>query len=152
VSTVHQAPYSDRLIAFERLWHAKCRDGRLPARRDFSFGDFRPWLGSVAILEVVDGGADFRFVLHGTKIVERHRHDLTGQTVGAMSPAWRDTALPGYLATMRDKVPLYSRHRVRSELYDYAWERLIAPCAADGTNVDTMILVVEDIDYTELGP
>lgn len=147
-----EATYSRKLRDFADLWRRKRRDGRLPARRDFAFEDCVPWLGWIAILKVLDGGRDFLFVLHGTHIVERHRQDLTGVKASEMPPAWRDSAMPGYLQTMREPKLLFTRHRVETKLYDYAWERLIAPCADDGEHIDTLFLVVEDIDYRSLGP
>jgi hypothetical protein len=147
-----EATYSRKLRDFAELWRRKRRDGRLPSRRDFAFEEMIPWLGWIAILKVLDGGRDFLFVLHGTNIVERHRQDLTGMRASEMPSVWRDSTMPGYLATMREPKLLFTRHRIETERYDYAWERLIAPCADAGVNVETLFLVVEDIDYRSLGP
>lgn len=147
-----EATYSCKLRDFAELWRAKRRGRRLPARRDFAFDEMIPWLGWVAILGVLDGGKDFVFVLHGTEIVERHRQDLTGVRASEMPPVWRDSALPGYLEVMREPKLLFTRHRIETARYDYAWERLIAPCADDGETPDTLFLIVQDIDYRSLGP
>lgn len=147
-----EAAYSRKLRDFAELWRGKCRDGRLPARRDFAFEDMIPWLGWIAILKVIDGGRDFRFTLHGTEMVERHRHDLTGVAASEMPKAWRDTAAPGFLEVVRAPRALFTRHHVRTELYDYAWERALVPCADDGVHVDTLILVCQELDYRSLGP
>lgn len=147
-----EATYSRKLRDFAELWRSKRRDGRLPARRDFAFEEMIPWLGWIAILKVLDGGRDFQFVLHGTKIGDRQRHDLTGVKVSDMPKVWRDTSAAGYFEVMRAPDLLFTRHQVRTELYDYAWERLIAPCAVDGTTPDTLLLILEDIDYRSLGP
>ncbi|MFM7346430.1 MAG: hypothetical protein ACKO1J_13815 [Tagaea sp.] len=147
-----EATYSRKLRDFAELWRAKRHDGRLPARRDFAFEDMVPWLGWISILKVIDGGRDFRFTLHGTAMVERHRHDLTGVRASEMPKAWRETASPGFLDVVATPRALFTRHHVTTDLYDYAWERALVPCADDGVTPDTLILVCAEIDYRSLGP
>ena len=62
------APTNPKLLDFYALWRGKCGGGRLPARTDFTLEDLRPYIGRIAILDVIDGGSDFRFRLYGTQI------------------------------------------------------------------------------------
>lgn len=42
----------------------------------------KPWLGNVLLLDVVEGGRDFRYRVYGTIVVEHFGFDLTGRLVG----------------------------------------------------------------------
>ncbi|WP_162917017.1 PAS domain-containing protein [Dongia deserti] len=44
----------------------------------------KPVLGNIIILDVLEGGADFRFRLFGTAVAEAARLDWTGRTVDDM--------------------------------------------------------------------
>src|SRR5262249_10216381 len=76
-------PHCPNLLAFYALWRAKCRGDALPARADFTVDDLRPFIGRIAILDVIDGGQDFRFRLYGTQIAEEYQGEMTGKSVGA---------------------------------------------------------------------
>jgi hypothetical protein len=136
-----------RAQALLDLWHAKRRDGRLPARRDFMFEDFRPWLGWITLLEVHDGGEDFLFTLHGTAAVDRYRLDMTGKRASELPLNWRGTIVSGYRDVVRTAAPALSRHRLSDADFEYSWLRLLLPCADDGRNVDRLIALIEDIEY-----
>jgi hypothetical protein len=138
-----------RAQALLDLWHAKRRDGRLPARSDFAFEDFRPWLGWLTLLEVRDGGTDFYFTLHGTAAVDRYRLDMTGKLASALPPHWSKTILAGYRDVVRTAQPALSRHRLKDAQFEYFWLRLLLPCADDGRNVDRLIALIEDIEYVQ---
>lgn len=129
------------------LWESKRNGDRLPARRDFAFEDFRPWLGWLTLLEVRDGGADFLFTLHGTAAVDRYHFDLTGRKASELPAHWGKTIVPGYRDVARNARPAVSRHRLKDEQFEYVWLRLLLPCADDGRHVDRIITLIEDIEY-----
>src|SRR5258708_29803584 len=67
----------ERLGRMLALWHAKRGIRAMPARADFSFEDFLPWIGHLALLDVVGAGEDFRYVVYGTPLADTFRFDLT---------------------------------------------------------------------------
>lgn len=138
-----------RAQALLNLWQAKRRDGLLPARRDFAFEDFRPWLGWLTLLEVRDGGNDFLFTLHGTAAVDRYRLDMTGKLATELPANWSRTIIAGYRDVVRTCAPAVSRHQLRDASFEYSWQRLLLPCADDGRNVDRIIALIEDIEYVK---
>ncbi len=141
-----------RAQALLELWQAKRRDGLLPARRDFAFEDFRPWLGWITLLEVRDGGEDFFFALHGTAAVDRYRFDMTGRKASELPAHWSKTIVQGYRDIVRVRQPALSRHRLKDSQFEYCWLRLLLPCADDGRNVDRIIALIEDIEYVTKSP
>lgn len=54
--------------AFGALWRRKRRGDDLPRRADFAMEELAPWFGHVIIMDVIDGGRDFRYRLIGTSI------------------------------------------------------------------------------------
>ncbi len=142
-------PPTPRAQALLDLWQAKRRDGLLPARRDFMFEDFRPWLGWLTLLEVRDGGEDFLFTLHGTAVIERHRHDMTGKLASMLPPHWSKTIIAGYRDVVRTAKPAFTQHQLKDAQFEYSWLRLLLPCADDGRNVDRIIALIEDIEYVK---
>jgi hypothetical protein len=141
-----------RAQALLDLWQAKRRDGLLPARRDFAFEDFRPWLGWLTLLEVRDSGEDFFFTLHGTAAVDRYRIDMTGKKTSELPAHWSKTIVQGYRDIVRVRQPALSRHRLKDSQFEYCWLRLLLPCADDGRNVDRIIALIEDIEYVTKSP
>ncbi len=65
-------------------WSGKRIGDALPARRDIDPVEVYDCLSVLMILEVVDGGQDFRIRLAGSQIEEAHDRPLKGLLVGEM--------------------------------------------------------------------
>lgn len=150
LDTIDESQCAPRLAAFCALWRSRLRGRAMPARRDFAFEDFRPWLGTITLLQAVGNGADFRITLHGTANAERFRIDATGLLVSDLPTPWRDAVWPGIEAVRARRGPVLTRHRWVNDHFDYAWERALAPFAADGETIDGMIGVIADVAYKSL--
>src|SRR5262245_27250689 len=71
--------HDPRLLGLYQLWHSK-RGGRFaPARVDIRAEQLQPWLGNLILLDVIDGGKDFRYRLFGSVIAREAGFDLTGK-------------------------------------------------------------------------
>jgi hypothetical protein len=133
-------PQNPKLLEFYALWHAKCRGDSLPARADFTLDDLRPFIGRIAILDVIDGGSDFRFRLYGTQIAEEYQGEMTGKSVFAFRANFYQAIVPGYQRAVETREPHYDVPEIDDERMYYKWERLVVPLASDGTIID-MIMV-----------
>lgn len=67
--------------AFADQWHGKRGSAPIPDRGDFSIEDMAPFFGHVIIMDVLEGGSDFRYRLIGTAITQFLNRDYTGRTV-----------------------------------------------------------------------
>src|SRR5690242_15534169 len=112
-------PLNPRLLEFYALWRAKCHDGKLPGRADFSLEELRPYVGRIAILDVIDGGVDFRFRLYGTGIAEEYRGEMTGKSVSAFRANFYEAIVPGYRRTVATKAPHYDLPEIDDALMHY---------------------------------
>ena len=78
-----QVPH-EQLGFLIRYWDEKRRGAGLPPASAIDPVEMRPALGYIMLLDVLDGGADFRYRLYGTRIVERTGVDWTGRLVSEM--------------------------------------------------------------------
>lgn len=122
-------------------WRSKCKDGTLPARRDIDPLEMPYALGWIVLLEVIDGGADFRFRLYGSKVRDFTKYDWTGRRwLELESQAWREDGYARLLSVVRSGLPRSSLRYIEWEHRSYAFESLILPLAADGRTVDQMMV------------
>lgn len=129
-----------QLRAFHDLWASKRRDGRLPARADFDIDELKPFLGRVAILDVVDGGRDFRFRLYGTTILDQYKREMTGKLASEFRPDFVRPIMKGYKAAYDTKRPHVDRIDIDAPDMHYVWDRIVLPLAGDGETVDMLLV------------
>lgn len=135
-----------RLLQGLRYWASKRgAGGRLPGRADIDPLEIRDLLPFVELSDVLDGGADLRFRLVGTHLVDTDGLNPTGMLHSRFfaHPPYRayQAALYGWVVANRR--PLYSRSRVPTDLLGFHLlaERLYMPLAADGRTVDMVFNV-----------
>jgi hypothetical protein len=76
------APFrrSEDSLAFEERWRSLPKEGRVPARKDFSPRAFAPMLRNVMLLDIsVDGSPWSRIRVVGEGVRERVQSDITGR-------------------------------------------------------------------------
>ncbi len=144
-------PLTGSLLAFHQLWQSKCAGERLPARADFSLQELRPFMGNVAILDVIDGGADFRFRLYGSGIAESYQGDMTGKSVREYRPEFFDRLAPGYRDCIARRAPRFDRFEVDDSRMLFRWARVVLPLASDGHHVDMLMVLVHRQVYQPRG-
>lgn len=91
--------------------------------------DVRAALGYVMLLDVLDGGADFRYALYGSRIVNAAGFDMTGKRVNAVptTDRIREFFLAGYMAVVRHRTPILTVHQAPDNIMIGAWHRLLLP-------------------------
>lgn len=146
---VAPAGLSPQAEAFRAYWDAKRRGRRMPARADIDPLDMKPWLGEVLLLDVLEGGRDFRYRLVGAMIAYRTGYDMTGKLLSEMpgDPA----AIANYLADHRRAVetraPVHARYDYISarDSRPVKFERLLLPLSDDGETVNMLLGLRHDL-------
>lgn len=122
-------------------WSGKCRDDVLPGRRDIDPVDIYDCLGWLMILDVVDGGADFRIRLAGSQVQEAHDRALKGVMVGEMGEGDELKALLARLRKVVDtRAPDFrsaSLSMVGRAFIEF--DRVALPLAEDGRTVTHLL-------------
>jgi len=109
--------------------------GDPPRHASIDPSDMWSALGFIMILEAIEGGADFRYRLYGSKIADRSKIDMTGKRLSefAIHPTTRAFFMAGYRAVMNRREPLKTFHAHAPEIAITSTTRLILPLAnADG--------------------
>jgi hypothetical protein len=134
--TEAQLGHDPRLLSLFQLWQSK-RNGRLaPTRSDMRAEDLQPWLGNIILLDVIDGGKDFRYRLFGSVIAREAGFDMTGKMLSDYPIKSRAPFLfEVHRELVRRACPAISEHNpdvpnVRRR------RRLLLPFSSDGKSVD----------------
>lgn len=82
-----------RFIALKEYWDRKRGSHAMPRRADIDPLELRDHLGSLVMIDVLPGAADFRMRLIGTFITAAYGRDSTGKLLSALKAAdpewWR---------------------------------------------------------------
>jgi hypothetical protein len=97
-------------------------------------------LGWLMIMEPVDGGADFKYRLYGSDIVQTMQRELTGCRLSDSWPNFANWSAQLYREVMAHKHPVLSRHSPQRYVAVDRWERLILPFADDRGNVTRLLV------------
>lgn len=137
---------NDRIKALLDLWNAKRAGRAFPARADFTMGDLLPWLGHLMLLDVVEGGNDFRFVLYGTALVEIFGFDLTGRLVSESHPQIGPKSLEEYRRVFETRAPDYVARRSPANREYVSITKIALPLSSDGQTIDKILGAIYRID------
>jgi len=131
-----------RMLALYQYWGSKRAGRPMPARADIDPTEIPTLLPFILLIDVIDGGADFRYRLVGTDIVRWVGNDLTGRTFTEVLPAGNYAAYIAGLVrdTIGRRSPLYSEGGfVVDGRVDRQVRRLVLPLSADGTTVNMVL-------------
>ncbi|MCC7045205.1 MAG: PAS domain-containing protein [Alphaproteobacteria bacterium] len=131
--------HDERLLGLYRLWQSKRKDRQLPSRAAFQHAELPPWFGTLILLDVLDGGADYRYRLFGLVLATEAGFDMTGKLLSKYPirsnlPHFREV----FAEVLRTRAPALSEHdpgvaHIRRR------RRLILPLGKDGETVDMIM-------------
>lgn len=127
-----------KLGALFDIWRSKSRNGRIPARADFDVTELKPWLGNLALLDVVGSGEDFVYRVHGLNLVKLAGLDLTGVRLSTL-PAGGPDGLRHYRQVWRERSPLVVDGTCDLSLDRPPAVALLLPLAQDGQSIDKVL-------------
>jgi len=141
-------PHAD-LLEFLAYWQGLVReDGTLPSRPDISPFALRRLLAGIAMIDVlppVEASHPYRYRwrLLGTGHQQHLRVDLTGRYFEEVHrPEWLALAHRAFVPVIHERQPGYIRMSTRgvtvTPVVNY-FERIVAPLAADGAQVNMLI-------------
>ncbi|MDP6389449.1 MAG: PAS domain-containing protein [Alphaproteobacteria bacterium] len=96
------------LAALREYWEEKRGGQQMPARADIDPLDMKRWLGHLALLDVIDGGRDFVFRVHGVHLVDLYGVDITGRALSQADSVIEAVVADEYRKVVDDK----ARHRI----------------------------------------
>ncbi|WP_119420640.1 PAS domain-containing protein [Desertibaculum subflavum] len=115
-----------------RFWNMLRGERTTPRCDEVHAAILKPWLGNVLLLDVVDGGRDFRYRVYGTVVAAHFGFDLTGRLVSQC-------------VDLIGPKPLQEYRRVTEARSPEAVAR-ISPAARDHLQMDKLALPLAAID------
>lgn len=142
------SPSVDRLSAAQlrfllRYWSELAGARSMPRAKEIDALEMRPALGYINLLDVLEGGEDFRYRVFGSTIAAVAGYDMTGRTVSALkvAPSMAEFALASCRAVARRGEPLLTEHRPpASAVPTVAWHGLILPLAGEDGAVTRLLV------------
>lgn len=135
--------YPGLQIAHEMWLRARDRKGAtLPARDDLDIAEFGPCLGNLLLLEAIDGGRDFRYLVYGGAIMRVWGRDMHKRRVSDFPEHIAVVYLDIYRQVVRDRVPYFSRTEAAEGDSAETYDRLMLPLGDDGETVDRLLTAI----------
>jgi hypothetical protein len=135
-----------RLARLAALWREHARDGHLPERSELGPESLHAigLLPNVMLIEVIDGGARFRYRLVGTEITTTVGRDATGWFLDELhNPDVLKNRVASLHWVMRERRPLRTADRHDAPGKEYlAYEALSAPLGNGGDEVALIMVVM----------
>jgi len=135
-------PILGRALAY---WVDKRGARSMPCKRDIDPIDIpRNVLPNLQIIEVIDGGARFRFRLVGTASVDAYGRDYTGRYADEIFPDDRLNFVQSIYRTIcKSKIPLFSRNKYYTPSnIDLFAMRIYLPLSDDDVSVNHILGVL----------
>lgn len=113
-------------------WSGLASHGSIPLASQIDPIEMRPALGYVMLLEVMDGGRDFRYRVFGTEIAAVSEFDMTGHLLSEhrASAYIVEFALAVYRAAYVRGRSVLTEHWPSQTRQTASWQRLILPLAS----------------------
>jgi hypothetical protein len=134
---------------FYGLWNAKRGARRMPGRADLSPNEMRPWLGQMHLIEVINQGEDFRYLVFGTDIARYYDVEMTRRLISEWPADMRDAAMMTYLRVIGDACPYLVRQNEMAQGRLHSNHRLVLPLSNDGRSVHHIITHLHTIPVNE---
>ena len=88
----------------------RVKDQVSPCRRaDIDITELRECIGNLLMLQVEDGGCDFRYLVHGTQVARDYGQDQMGKRITDILNDSSETLLAFYRAVYRERRLYFSR-------------------------------------------
>ena len=122
-----------------QFWLGKCRKRTMPDKTDMTAPELRSWLGDIHLIEVIEQGKDYRYLVFGTDIAHHHGVEMTRRFVSEWPEELRVAAFATYGLVVREKRPYLVRQNEFALERLFSNHRLVLPLSKDGTAVDHIL-------------
>jgi hypothetical protein len=143
------APTAKPLLELAAYWRGKCAGKALPSRTSIDPSEIVSHLPWIFMVDVLEGGAEYRYRLLGTSIVSANYRDATGKSFrdlyGAGSAKLAGARL-GFDQALTSGAPAYTHGRAfwRPDWAFDHFESAFFPLSSDGRSID---IIFGEITY-----
>lgn len=133
-------------LSLLQFWDSLRAGRAMPERSDIKPEGLFPWLGYLHLLEPIDGGRDFRYVIFTTRTLIGKDRDMTGKCVSDWGDERVIRALRLYREVIEQAQPVYSAIPERHEDDWVVYSRLCLPLGRQGTVTHVMSMLTSGKD------
>jgi len=116
-------------------WRGLRRGDELPHMNRIDPVEFRSMLPHINLLEVVDGGRDFRYRVFSTTLADRLDVEFTGRLISEAGMFSAPFFALTYRESMARRLPLLTVHAPPPQISVSEWTRLVLPLVDDANEV-----------------
>lgn len=133
-----------RLNALLGLWNIRRRTRALPAHRALRLTDLQPWIGHLAVTELVDVPPQPKVRILGKRCIDYFGRDNSGKYIADCIPeALQLHALQPYRLCVSDRSPQYNILGATAPGFDsLELHRLLLPHSFNGRDVDIVVTAI----------
>ncbi|MBI1775774.1 MAG: PAS domain-containing protein [Proteobacteria bacterium] len=135
---------SHGMQGFFEVWQRACasRGKTMPMRGDIDIVELGTYIGELSLLEVIDGGADFRYRVLSEGAAVLLGKDHTGKLLSETDrdAERRERLTQRYRRVVATRVPWYSRTPAIPEMPVLYTARLALPLSEDGEQVSMILM------------
>lgn len=124
------------------LWCDKRGLRKMPPWSVFDPVELRRWLGNLNLLDVIEGGRDFRYRVHGTTIAAKIGTDMTGKLTSQWHEPFRSEAFKTYRHVIAARTPHLVRDCETMGDYHHLHYRLVLPLSDNDADVDRILTLL----------
>lgn len=135
-----QAPFRfpEQFELFQ-LWLRTRGKRSMPDKSELTAPELRPWLGDIHLIEVIEQGKDFRYLIFGTDIARHYNIEMTRKLVSDWPEAMREAALKTYRRVVHDACAYLVRQNEVALERLFSNHRLVLPLSRNGVTVDHIL-------------
>lgn len=131
-----------RLVTLLRYWRGMPKVKGLPRFQDLDPIDITSTLGIVMLLEVLDTGDDYRYLIYGEEIAERFGRNMVGHRTSDIPthPSVTALFLACYRVVIDTRRPILTEHSAPPQVSATSWRRLVMPLAGEVGQVERILV------------
>jgi len=140
VTTPDDLPQEGQRVVYG-LWKSVFdeSEGVAPSRDAFDIAEIQAYLANVSLVDILDGGEDFRIRVFGTELVRIQGRDLTGFRVSELESENRYGILAAFRTVTQTVKPHYARTLALDSSHAAEYDRLSLPFSKDGKTPDQIL-------------
>lgn len=123
-------------------WSDLKGEADLPRSSGVDLRQLAPILGYETLIDVVDGGRDFRYRRCGGVLIGVSGNDMTGKLLSEhpTSAYVVESSLALYRAACRRREPVYTERTPAAAAFTKSWQRLLLPLTGDANRIESFLV------------
>ena len=128
-----------KLEALLSYWLQRCDGRQMPSRADLPTSDLQPWMGQLALIEVM-GEQDFHIRVCGTNLIRRFGREATGVRVDELAPDIAQQIKSILKSTIKAAAPIVAVSPIEFGRSTIFYCEVALPLSSPGARVAAVLL------------